>query len=416
MARTLWDTYQRLSHPLILPLLTISRRGLRVDLERRKAAQEEYRALGVTLRGELDVLVGKPLDPLSPKQIMDWVYKDNGVKAVTRMRKRVGGEKVSTPTVDEEAINDLCEATATPPHVKRALEKVLEIRACTKLLSTYLEAPLDPDGRLRCSYVISGTKTGRLASRESPFGTGTNLQNVPRSGVARQMVIPDPGCVFVNADLSQAEARVVAYLAGEDRLIDLFNSGRDIHKYNASLIYRKPEADITPQERTVAKKSVHSGNYGIGISKFSRDAGIPYHEGKRVLDAYFQMFPGIKRWQMETTEGLRRTRTLRTPYGRVRQFLGAWNTDLVNEGLAYVPQSTVADVLNQGLMSYFRDEKGQILLQVHDSIMVQCHLGEEADRVKEALLAHLRQPVVVGGRECVIPVDIKVGESWDALH
>ena len=411
---TLWDAYQRLGHRLIWPLLEISWRGMRVDQDARRAAVATYKEQEAQLRLDLDAAVGSHVDPLSPKQLMDWLYGQLGVKAVQRTRKRPTGQKVATSTLDEEAIKELLARPTLPQQARLPLSIVLRIRDIHKMVATYLEAPLDSDGRIRCGYSLTGTETGRLSSHATAFGTGTNLQNVP-PGIARDVVVADPGCVFVQADLSQAEARVVAYLAREQRLIDVFNQGGDIHRRNAAAIFKVPEAAVTIPQRSLAKKIVHASNYGMGIQKFARETGLPIAEAKRLREQYFATYPGIKRWHLSTEDTLLRTRILTTPYGRMRQFFGPWGDDLVREGLAFVPQSTVADCLNQGLIAYHEQGPGEILLQVHDSVLVSV-VESQQQEVVEALRHHLRQPILVNGAECVIPVDVKVGKSWGSLH
>lgn len=410
---TLWDFYQTHQAPLIMPLLHISWRGLRIDLPKRQEAIGEYTTREAIKTQELHQVAGLELDPHSPKQLMEWVYGAHGIAPLQRQRVNSAGERVSTPTLDEEAIEELL-TRELPVRVKEALSLVLDIRATHKILATYLQAPLDDDNRLRCSYAITGTETGRLSSRETPRGTGTNLQNVP-PGVARAMVIPDDGMVFVAADLSQAEARVVAHLARETRLISVFQAGGDIHRRNAAAIFRKSESDVSPTERYLAKRVVHASNYGMGPNKFARVAGIPKAEAQRLLNLYFATYPRIKVWHLDVEATLRKSRTLRTPHGRVRQFLGVWGDELLRQGYAYVPQSTVADTLNDGLIDYETQRPGEILLQIHDSIMVQVPTGEVEAAVAQ-LRASLTRPITIHEGTCTIPVEIKRGTTWDDMH
>ena len=409
---TLWDFYATHRHPAILPLLRVSWRGLRIDVDKRQAAIGEYTAMEGLLAQELHQLVGRPLDPHSPKQLMEYVYTEHHVKPVLRLRKGAL-ERGYTPTLDEEAIEELM-TREVPSGVRAVLQLILQIRGTHKILATYLQAPLDSDNRLRCSYALAGTETGRLSSRETPFRTGTNLQNVP-TGIAREMVVPDEGLVFVVADLSQAEARVVAYLAKESRLIDIFHQGGDIHRRNAASIYRVAESAVTPEQRYLAKRVVHASNYGMGANKFARVAGITKGEATRLLTLYFTRYPRIKVWHLEVADTLRRTRTLTTPLGWRRQFFGAWSDDLLREAYSFVPQSTVADLLNDGLVAYEEERPGEILLQVHDSILLQVRPAD-VPIVRQTLTKHLVRPLDIGGQSCIIPIDVKTGPSWNGVH
>jgi DNA polymerase-1 len=240
---------------------------------------------------------------------------------------------------------------------------------------------------------------------------------VPK-GITRKLFIPDPGFIFVNADLSQAEARVVAYLAGEERLIKVFESGGDIHRKNAANVFRHAEQDVTERERELAKRLVHASNYGMGSVTFAKQCGVEVKEAKQHLNAYFAQYPRIKLWQMGVASFLRKSRTMTTPLGRKRTFFNRYDASLMKEALAYVPQSTVADLLNMGLRRLYekyKDTPTQILLQIHDAVLLQTPKdGWElvALAVKEALTI----PIRIGNREVVIPVDITVGENWNDLH
>ncbi len=411
---SLWDFYQQHSGPLIMPLLAISWRGLRVDQAKRAAAIVEYKALEADLTAQLVTVVGRPIDPHSPKQLMAWVYDEHKLGIIKRERK-TNKERGATPTLDDDAISELL-TRQLPEPVRHALRLISRIRGTHKVLATYLEAPLDPDGRLRCSFNITGTKTGRLSSSENPMGTGTNLQNFPRRGICREMIVPDEGYVFINADLSQAEVRVVAYLAKEERLLRIFEAGGDIHRRNAAAIYGIPEETVTYEQRDIGKKVRHAVNYGMGVNKLARETGLLKAQAQALLHRDANLFPRIKVWHLETEATLRRSRILRTPLGRVRQFLHVWGDELLRDGYSYVPQSTVADLLNDGLVAYEAQRPREILLQIHDSVLVQVR-PEQVASASDALRQCLTRPLIINGQTCTIPVDIKTSAtSWNDLH
>jgi len=294
---------------------------------------------------------------------------------------------------------------------------VLEIREKKKLISTDLSVKLDKDNRIRCSYNISGTETGRLSSSATARGTGTNLQNIP-SGIIKSLFVADEGYTLINADLSQAEARVVAYLSGEERLIRVFESGGDIHRKNASVIYGCKESDVSSQQRDMAKRIVHASNYGMGARTFAKNAGISERDAERLLRQYFATYPRIKLWHAATAETIRRTRVLRTPFGRRRIFWNRWDDSLVKEGLAFVPQSTIADAVNLAIINLHRRLQGrhdiQLLLQVHDSIVAQARtvvLEEACEMIKKEMMV----PIPIAGKTLIVPVDVKVGQNWQDM-
>ena len=406
------DFYYEHMHSLIEPLMHISSVGVRVDTAEKKKVIKELQIREVELQDKLVSLVGHELNVNSPKQMMGWLYKDLALKPKYKLRKDKGEKTLSA---DEEALEDLYKET----HLD-ALKVVLDIREVRKLLSTYLEVTYDKAHgmeRARTSYLITGTETGRLSSRETVYGTGTNMQNIPK-GVVRRIFIPDEGKVFLNADLSQAEARVVAYLAGEDRLIKVFEDGGDIHRRNASKIFRKAEEAVTKDEREIAKRVVHASNYGMGPITFARNAGVSTAEAKRLLNAYFAEFPRIKLWHMSIQSTLRKTRVLTTPLGRRRVFFNRWSDSLLREGLAFIPQSTVADLLNMGLRRLYENFSGtgvELLLQIHDAVLLQVP-KLEVQTVAEEVRKTLSIPIMINHKELVIPVDISVGPNWDSLE
>ena len=424
-----WDFYQEYVLDLIHPLLDMQEQGVCVDLEQREIVAKQLREdlddgqaeLTQTAFGwgliqrtppELAGAHYIGLNPNSPKQLAEYLYT---TLRLPRAYKRRSG----LTTTDEDALERLSKKYGHP-----ALALILQLRRAQKLLSTYVLAPLGDDARLRCAYVVGGTETGRLASRESMLGSGTNLQNVPK-GVARRLLIPAPGLVFVQADLSQAEARIVAYLAEDDRLIDLFTRGGDIHRENAAHLFNVTVERVTDPQREVAKRLVHAANYGIGPTKFQEvlrneaKMEVTKQEAERLLGLYHARFPKIQRWHAQVKQDLYKTRVLTSPVGRKRRFFGRGGEELLREAYAHVPQSTVADILNRGLIMLYGklpnvDHAARLVLTVHDSVVVECrptHVTPVAQLIKSCL----ERPVRIGHRTCLIPCDLKQGTNWADL-
>lgn len=403
------ERYERLTHSLIDPLFSMMQRGVRVDTEKKNNLRRQYTHDLTHMQSELDKIVGHPLNIGSHKQMTTWLYDELKLPKIYKDRKATG---TKTLAADEEALEKL-NSLHTPPGV----DIILQMREKSKLLSTYLNVRIDDDKRIRCTYNIAGTETGRLSSSATAFGTGTNLQNVP-DGEVRSLLVPDEGYILINADLSQAEARVVAYLAEDKRLAQVFEAGGDIHRRNASLMFNKPESQIKEEERFLAKRAVHGLNYGMGPVTFARECGIDIATAKRVYNIYFSTFPRLKLWHKNVLDVLRRTRTLTNPFGRKRIFFNKWSDSLLKEGLAFVPQSTVADMTNQAIVrldaQWRGDSSKQLLLQVHDSIVAQARVDKVDEAVQEMLSA-LECPVTINGKILTIPSDVKIGENWGKL-
>ena len=404
------DFYWTHSHQLIQPLMEISQRGVKIDVEARKAAAGRFRQSVSEAQRQLDELVGHPLNVSSNKQMCEWLYAELKLPRVAK--RRVGG--ASTPSADDEALRELQgKLKAGEAQTSQAIELVLQIRADQKVLSTYLTPPIGADGRTRCSYRIHGTETGRLSSSKYYDGVGGNLQNVPK-GICRQLFIPGPGNVFVEADLSQAEARVVAYLAEEMALVKAFDAGGDIHRANAARMFSKQESEVSYDERQLAKRAVHGLNYGMGVRTFAKNCGISEKEARRVRALYFSLFPGIELWHQKTAYELRKSRVMVTPFGRKRIFLSPYSEQLIKEALAFVPQSTVGDITNAALVRLHEKlPRGcHIALTVHDSIVVECPRAMR-EEVKHLLIVCMTIPLQIHGRELVIPVDSKILKNWN---
>lgn len=400
------DFYRTYSHPLIKPLMEMQRRGVRINMEKRAEIDKQLTIDIAEMEQKLVASVGHDLNPNSPKQMKDFLYKELNLPV---QRNRVTG----TITANAEAIEKLSKKFPNP-----VFELILDIRKARKLLSTYIQAPIEGDGRIRCSYVITGTITGRLSSRESVYGFGTNLQNIPRGDIVRSIFISDPKKMFVNADLSQAEARVVAYIAGETRLQALFsNSSGDVHIRNAALIFKKRTDEVTAGERQLGKTLVHAANYGIGARTFGTHIGKSQVEAQQLLNQYHAMYPCIKLWHRQVEEQLRKTRTLRTPLGRARTFFNRWSPTLLREAIAYVPQSTVSDLLNYGLIRAWSalPQGWEILMQVHDSVLMQVPIDADPLHIKKFITHFFEVHLDIDREHMVIPVDIKVGNDWASL-
>jgi DNA polymerase-1 len=238
----------------------------------------------------------------------------------------------------------------------------------------------------------------------------------------RVMIIPDPGYVFVEGDLSQAEARVVAWAGHIPYMIETFRSGRDIHSQTASLIFKRPAAEFTKKsvERYSAKRIVHASNYDMHAPTFAKryneDAvrsNMPFIDIKyaqELLTLYHQAVPELRQnYHKDLQHLVETTKTVTNPFGRRMIFHDRVGPDLFRAAYAWYAQSTVADITNVILAAIAKEF--DILLQVHDSILVQCRKGEE-ETVISAM--HSANPtIIVGGEPLKIPLEFKAGSvSW----
>lgn len=405
-----WDAFDT-EMSLVQPLMDATDRGIKIDLGVRDQLRADVSDKITRLQVALNLSAGLPVNVKSSKQVKDLLYGKLGLPAKTKR----GTGRV---TADKDAIVALAGR-----HQHPALHAILRIREQRDLLERYIQAPIDADGRMRCSFDITGTRSGRLSSRISIYGSGTNLQTIPAD--LRHMFCADPGYVLLYRDYSQAEARVVAYLARSTGLIELFEDpARDIHKENAARIFNKAVEDISKPERYLAKRIIHASNYGMAERRFaevvnedSHTTGISINhtDAKRLIEKYFAIYPEIRNvfWK-SVEESLRRTRALSTPFGRKRTFYGRWDDKLLREAYSYIPQSTVGDLGNKAVVAVSKQiPNAQFLLAVHDSILIQCPIAE-ARSVAEQMGIAMDIRFDIHGHTVRIPTDCQVGLNWGA--
>jgi len=411
------DTFQHLME-LHKPLMEMEYRGLLINAEGMIAKRTQLTKHLRAMQHGLRKLTKSDLNYKSSKQMIQYFYHGLGIVPYVN-------RKTSKPTCDDTALKRISRAG------KRGHGEAKLIRKCRKLdklIGTYFEVGLDSDSRLRCGYKISGTASGRLSSAETFFGTGTNLQNQPK--VFKEFIIPDPGFLMAEIDLSQAEARVVAYVSGDANMIQAFESGVDCHSYNACQIFGRQIDEFTEalhnhdaktkNQRKLAKAVVHASNYAMGYRTFALMIEEPEGKAKSLLEAYHRRFPGLKAWHRSIDQQLIKNRTLHNLYGRPKRFLGNMDYNLAKSAYSYIPQSTVAEHLNRGCVRIYEDkwfdiEDFQLLATVHDSILLQFKPGTayHVSRVLERCISHLDKPLHAKGREFRIPCDVKLSfANW----
>ncbi|MDO4315972.1 MAG: DNA polymerase, partial [Oscillospiraceae bacterium] len=287
---------------------------------------------------------------------------------------------------------------------------VLEYRQYAKLKSTYADGLLkaiDPDGRVRTSFQMTVTATGRLSSTEP------NLQNIPTrtdlGSEIRRMFVPADGCVLVDADYSQIELRLLAHISGDAAMRTAFTSGGDIHTATAAQVFHTAPEDVTHEMRRSAKAVNFGIVYGISAFSLSQDIGVSVAEAKAYMEAYFATFPGVRKYMDEVVEKARETGYVETILHRRRDLpeLRSSNFNLRSFGervaLNMPIQGTAADIMKLAMIAVWkrlRAEKlrARLVLQVHDELIVECPEAE-AEQVAKLLeeemenVVHLSVPL-----------------------
>ena len=403
--------------PLVGVLLEMEQAGVRVDVDLLESAIVD---LSTELeRIEEDFRRYTPGDPVninSPKEVGDFLF---GHLGLSEKPKKTRTGQYSTREEDLEMVADR----------HPAVRLVLDYRGLSKLVNTYL-VPLpmmvNPmTGRIHTTYHQAKTATGRLSSSDP------NLQNIPvRDEQGREIRKaftandPDAGDLFVSADYSQVELRLMAHLSGDSSLIEAFRHGADIHAATAAKIFGIPREEVTGEMRRKAKTANFGIIYGISAFGLSARLGIPRGEAKELIDGYFSSFPGVKRYIDKTIEQAHKDGYVDTLFGRRRyiQNINSRNRNLVAnaERMAInAPiQGTAADIIKVAMVRVarrLREEgfRSQMILQVHDELCFTVP-GDERERLVAMVKEEMEQ--VLPSLSVPLVADVGVGENWLEAH
>ena len=389
--------------PLKRVLFEMEYRGVRVDvpLMKQLASDIEDNLLPDALWA-IEELTGKPINPNSSKQV--------GAYLAEELHIPIPKTDKGNYTVDEDKLEELF--ARYPKH-----KNIMELIICTrkmkaKDLGTYLTAPLSEDLRMRTSYGI--TKTGRLSSGVNHHGVGTNLQNVPKR--LRKIFLPDKDDVFLACDLTGAEAFILVFQIKSEKLKQRMLKGEKIHAIVANEIDRKPISQLTPERYRDIKSVVYGSNYGAGVKKFATIIKKTVAEARVLREQYFNLFPEIPQYHEWVKHELETTRKLTTCFGRIRTFTGIIDDEVCRSGNAQIPQSTIADVINTGILGLWliKPPEIKLLIQVHDEVVISIP-PDMVEEFKPYIKCHLEtlRELWIGDDYLVVPIDIgKTKQRW----
>lgn len=404
------------------PVLEMDLTGFKVDLHARDSVVAGYRKDLERLEKQFLRLIveGLEISPdfnwRSPAQLMTLFYE---ILAIPPIKKR------GKVTIDRSALEKLDAYFFAQPFANH----ILAMRDLGKKISTLL-TEIDPDGRLRTSFNIAGTETGRFSSSLSAFGTGGNTQNI--TDELRSILVADEGMKLAYIDLPQAEARVVGAtiwnLFEDAKYLDACESG-DLHTSVSKLCWPNlPWSGDVEQDkeyaeknkfyrefsyRDTAKRLGHGSNYRGQPYTMAKNTKIPQKVVAEFQNVYFATFPGIIKWHEWVANELKTAGKLYTLTNRRRWFMGRRDDPkTIREAVAFGPQGSIGDILNQGMLQLWRANICQVLLQVHDALVIQYPEEKEQEIVPQALKL-IEVPVELrGGRIMKMPPDAKVGWNW----
>lgn len=398
--------------PLISVLAAMEREGILIDESVLKNYAVTLRETIIGLEQEIYTLAGQEFNISSPKQLGEILF------VRLRLDDKARLTKTRQYRTDEEVLQRL---TAKHP----VIGKVLEYRGLKKLLSTYVESLPElidkRTGRIHTTYNQAVASTGRLSS------TNPNLQNIPvRDAEGREIrkaFIPAAGKIFLSADYSQIELRLMAHLSGDSTMIGDFLSGQDIHSATASKIFGVPVSEVTREMRAKAKTANFGIIYGISAFGLSERLNIGRKEAKELIDGYFNSYPGVKVYMDESIRRARESGYVTTMFGRRRYLPDIQSRNQVVRGNAErnainAPlQGSAADIIKIAMVRIAaRLEKeipeAKMILQVHDELIFEVDIAS-VERLRAMVTAELK-----GAADLRVPleVDTGTGNNWLEAH
>lgn len=403
--KQMWQLYEDIELPLVYVLHDMEKEGIRVKREELARYGEKLQVRIEELEKIIYDRAGEKFNINSPKQLGVILFEKMGLP---------GGKKTKT---GYSTAADVLEKLA-PDHA--IVSDILEYRQLTKLKSTYadgLAGYIGEDGRIHSSFNQTITATGRISSTEP------NLQNIPirmeLGRLIRKVFVPEEGCVFLDADYSQIELRVLAHCSGDERLIQAYREEKDIHRITASQVFHIPFDQVTDLQRRNAKAVNFGIVYGISSFGLSQDLSITRKEAADYIERYFETYPGVKQFLDGLVSDAKEKGYAKTLFGRRRPMpelsSGNFMQRSFGERVAMnAPiQGTAADIIKIAMIRvHDRLEKEQmksrLILQVHDELLVEAR-KEEAEKAA----AILREEMMHAAELSVpLEVDMHQGESW----
>lgn len=405
----LWKLYREVELPLIRVLFSMEEAGIRVDREKLLSYGKVLKEKIDGLQKEIYQMAGETFNLNSPQQLGIILFEKMGIP---------GGKK--TKTGYSTAVDVLEKLQEDYPFVG----KILEYRTYAKLNSTYAEGLLSyigEDERIHGVFQQTVTATGRLSS------TDPNLQNIPiRTEMGkkfRAVFIPKEGCVFLDADYSQIELRILAALSGDEKLIEAYRSDRDIHKVTASQVFHVPLSAVTDTLRRNAKAVNFGIVYGISAFGLSEGLSIGRAEAKEYITRYFETYPKVKEYLDQEIEFAREHGYAKTLLGRRRPLPEIHAANFMRRSFSErvamnAPiQGTAADMMKIAMNTVFqrleeRNLQSKIVLQVHDELLLEVP-EQELSEVREILVSSMENAM-----KLPVPflVEAKSGKNWEEAH
>ncbi|VUX01313.1 DNA polymerase I [Blautia obeum] len=401
----MWNVYREIELPLIFTLDSMEKWGIRVKGEELKSYGEKLQVRIAELEKLIYEQAGEEFNINSPKQLGVILFEKMGIP---------GGRKTKT---GYSTAADILEKLAPEQPI---VNDILEYRQLTKLKSTYadgLSAVIEADGRIHSTFNQTITATGRISSTEP------NLQNIPvrmeLGRLIRKVFVPEDGYVFLDADYSQIELRVLAHMSGDEKLIQAYREAEDIHRLTASQVFHVPFDEVTDLQRRNAKAVNFGIVYGISSFGLSQDLSITRKEAAEYIEKYFETYPKIKGFLDGLVADGKEKGYVSTMLGRRRPIpelkSGNFMQRSFGERVAMNSpiQGTAADIIKIAMNRVYQrlKEEGlqsRLVLQVHDELLIETK-KEEVETVSRILEEEMKGAVHLSVE---LDVDMHEGNSW----
>ena len=409
---SLWNLYNEVELPLHQVLHEMEQAGVRIDVDMLKSAEEQLSKELATLEQQIYTVAGTTFNINSPKQVGEVLFDQ--LQLDTKAKKSKTGQY----STSEEVLLGL-------KGKHEVVGLILEYRELKKLISTYISALptyINPEtGKIHTTYNQTVTATGRLSS------SNPNLQNLPirseRGQLIRQAVIPDEGCLFLSADYSQIELRLMAHFSQDPHLVEAFRSGQDVHAATAAKIFGVAIENVTKDQRRQAKTANFGIIYGISAFGLAQQLDCSRSEAKALIDGYFAAFPGVIDYIERQKELARQQGYAVTLFGRKRYLPdilshNATVRSFAERNAVNSPiQGTAADIIKMAMVTIHRrlKEEGlrtQMIMQVHDELNFNVP-QDEIDEVRNIVISEMQNVV-----HLTVPLiaDCGVGINWLQAH
>lgn len=397
--------YDTIELPLVYTLSDMEKEGVHVDAEELKRYGEELAAQIAVLEKEIYEGAGETFNINSPKQLGHILFEK---LEMPYGKKTKTGYSTAADVLEKLAVE------------YPLVSKILEYRQLAKLKSTYADGLanfIEEDGRIHTNFQQTVTATGRLSS------TDPNLQNIPirmeLGRMIRKVFLPKDGYVFVDADYSQIELRILAHMSGDEMLIQAYREAQDIHRMTASQVFHTPFEEVTDLQRRNAKAVNFGIVYGISSFGLSQDLSISKKEAQEYIERYFESYPKIKEFLDGCVEKAKKDGYSVTMFGRRRPLPEISSSNFMQRSFGEriamnAPiQGTAADIIKIAMNRVHRrliDEglKSRLLLQVHDELLIEA-APDEVDEVKKILDEEMKGAADLSVE---LEIDTHTGKNW----